>query len=130
MLEHVSGRALAGRRLRPRVADATAGGPACLQRYGQAWRQAVYTARRFVYEFGAARVAVIGDLVHPDGFRRDSGIEFVVWGLRADVFRRTVRRARDACVAVRIHDGDCLDARVAALVRSEAIELACRGREA
>lgn len=102
--------------------------PVLLQRYGRAWRQALFTARRFVHEFGAARVAVVGDLLHPDDFRRDSPVELVVWGLKADLFWRALSGTRDAHVPVRIHDGDRLDERVAAMVRMESFELAHRGR--
>lgn len=123
------GRPLGARRFRPGVTERPAAEPARLQRYGRAWRQALHTARRFVHEFGAARVAVIGDLVHPDAFRRDSEIELVVWGLHADVFWRALARARDEYVSVRIHDGDAPDERAAALLNGEAIELARRGRE-
>jgi len=124
-----TGRAPGARRFRTGVPEWAAAEPARLQRYGRAWQQALHTARRFVHEFGAARVAVIGDLVHPDAFRRDSEIELVVWGLRADVLWRAVARAWDEYVSVRIHDGDAPDERAASLVQSEAIELARRGRE-
>lgn len=123
------GRTLAARRLRAVGPSPAEGEPLRLQWYGRAWRQALYTARRFVHEFGAVRVVLLGDLVHPDRFRRDSPIELAVWGLRADVFWRAVARAREDIVAARIHDGDRLDARVAALVRAEGIEVAARNGE-
>lgn len=95
-----------------------------LQHYGRAWRQALDAARRLVHEFGAARVVAVGDLVHPDRFGRWSSIQLVVWGLRADVFWRARVGAREASVQTAIHDGDELEARLAALVREEGIELA------
>jgi len=123
------GRPLTARRLRAVGSVPADGEPGQLQRYGRAWRQALFTARRLVLEFGAARVVVLGDLVHPDRFRRDSVIELAVWGLRADLFWRAVARAREEFVPARIHDGDRLEARVAALARAEGIEVARRGGE-
>ena len=97
-----------------------------MQRYGQAWAQALYTARRLVLEFGAARVVAIGALVRPERFRFGSGLELVVWGLRADVFDPT-REAKDA-LPVTILDGDHMTPALAARVRDEGIELARLGR--
>lgn len=127
MSDAARGRSLVARRLR-------AGGPPegeslRLQRYGRGWRQALHTARRFVHEFGAARVVVVGDILHPDRFPCDGGIELVVWGMRADVFWYAVACVHEEIIPARIHDGDHLDARVSALVQSEAIELARRGPE-
>ncbi len=97
-----------------------------MQRYGQAWAQALHMARRLVLEFGAARVVAIGALVRPERFQGGSGLELVVWGLRADVFDAT-RDARDA-LPVTILDGDHLTPAQAARVRDEGIELARLGR--
>lgn len=101
-----------------------------LQRYGRAWAQALLTARRFVHEFGAARVAAIGDLVHPESFGRESTIELVVWGLRGETFWRATPRARAGSVSARIHDGDSPGPRVAELLVREGIELARHGGDA
>lgn len=98
-----------------------------MQRYGQAWAQALHIARRLVLEFGAARVVAIGALVRPERFHRDSPLELVVWGLRAAVFDPTHGARRDA-LPVTILNGDRLTSAGAALVREEGIELARLGR--
>ncbi len=98
-----------------------------MQFYGQAWVQALHMARRLVLEFRAARVVAVGALVYPDDFHRDSTLELVVWGLRADVFDATHDAKRDA-LPVTIMDGDHLTADQAARVRNEGIELARLGR--
>jgi len=96
-----------------------------LQLYGRAWSQALDTARRLVREFGAARVLVVGDLLHADRFDRGSTIELVAFGLHADVFRRAAV-GHPSALPTAIHDGDHLAAAEAAALRAEGIELAHR----
>jgi hypothetical protein len=92
-----------------------------MQRYGQAWAQALETARRLVWEFGAARVVAVGSLLHPERFHLGSKLVLVVWGLRADIFDRGGRGGR---LPVAILDGDRLPEAAKARVQAEGVELA------
>ena len=110
----------------PRRGLGPAWGRPRLQLYGQAWMQALETARRLVSEFGAVRVIAIGDLLHPEGFGSDSEVELVAWGLRADVFAHAAATGRPDAVPAVIHDGDRLAPPGLARVHAEGVELARR----
>jgi predicted nucleotidyltransferase len=62
------------------------------QRREKAWELAKTAAALLKEEFGAARVAVFGSLVHPQLFHRRSDVDLAVWGLAGIEYYRAVSR--------------------------------------
>lgn len=62
------------------------------QRREKAWQLAKTAAALLKEEFGAARVAVFGSLVHPQLFHRRSDVDLAVWGLEGIEYYRAVSR--------------------------------------
>jgi predicted nucleotidyltransferase len=63
-----------------------------IQRREKAWELAKTAAALLKEEFGAARVAVFGSLVHPQLFHRRSDVDLAVWGLAGIEYYRAVSR--------------------------------------
>jgi len=66
-----------------------------VERYRRAWQLALDAARLLKEEFGAAKVAVFGSLVHEDQFTPWSDIDLAVWGLEGVDFFAAVAHLQD-----------------------------------
>jgi predicted nucleotidyltransferase len=64
-------------------------------RRARAWEVARQGAQMLKEQFGAAQVAVFGDLLYPDKFYERSDVNLAVWGLDERLYLKAVSRLLD-----------------------------------